>query len=239
MSNTYVIGDIHGQYDQLIDLVEKMNVKDEDTLIIMGDVVDRGPDSVKALQYLMMMPNARFLIGNHEVMALKCLYLLTKEVTEEFISSLDENNMLMLIEWFQNGGQSTMEQFSKLPAEDKKDIIEFLEEFEPYIELEVNGQEYVLVHAGLGNDFCCLTPLDEYPLDDLIWCRPDYEIPYYEDRIVVTGHTPTQSIADNPRPGFIYRKHNHIALDCGACSKEGRLAGICLDTGKEYYSKET
>ncbi len=43
---------------------------------------------------------------------------------------------------------------------------------------------------------------------------------------------------DNPHPGCIYRANNHIALDCGAGFKKGRLAGICLETGREYYAKE-
>lgn len=56
------------------------------------------------------------------------------------------------------------------------------------------------------------------------------------DAFVITGHTPTQTIEDNPRPGFIYRKNNHIAIDCGAHYPGGRLAAICLETGEEFYS---
>ena len=63
----------------------------------------------------------------------------------------------------------------------------------------------------------------------------DYEIEYFPDVYVVTGHTPTQMIAGNPRPGYIYRKNNHIAIDCGCYRPDGRLAAICLDTGEEYY----
>ena len=37
--------------------------------------------------------------------------------------------------------------------------------------------------------------------------------------------------------GYIYRKNNHIAIDCGACFPGGRLAAICLDTGEEFYSE--
>jgi serine/threonine protein phosphatase 1 len=58
---------------------------------------------------------------------------------------------------------------------------------------------------------------------------------YFPDKYVVTGHTPTQMIEQNPKPGFIYRKNNHIAIDCGANFPDGRLAAICLDTGEEYY----
>lgn len=80
--------------------------------------------------------------------------------------------------------------------------------------------------------------MEEYALDELIWCRTDYEVPYFEDKIVITGHTPTQTIACNNRPGYIFRGNKHIALDCCACSYKGRLAGICLETGEEFYSRE-
>lgn len=236
--STYVIGDIHGEYDQLKILLEKMNFCDEDELYIMGDIVDRGAHPIKALQYLMTIPNCICLIGNHEVMALKCLKLLKNEITEEFISSINEDDVLYLLDWMRNGAKSTMDEFQKLTREEQNDIIDFLGDFEAYAELTINGQDYILVHAGLGNDFCYLTPMDEYSLDDLVWYRTDYEIPYYEDKIVITGHTPTQHIPGNPRPGYIFRGNNHIALDCCACSPGGRLAGICLETGEEFFARE-
>lgn len=51
------------------------------------------------------------------------------------------------------------------------------------------------------------------------------------------AYTPTQSIEVNPNPGYIYRANNHIALDCCAFYKKGRLAAICLETGEEFYSR--
>ena len=235
---TYVIGDIHGEYEQLKTLLNKMNFSTEDELFVLGDVVDRGPHPIKALQYLMPLPNCTCLIGNHEVMALICLKVLQNEITEDFLDSLKEEDMMYFVDWMCNGGRSTLDEFQKLTREERKDIIDFIGDFETYAELTVNGQDYVLVHAGLGNNFCCLTPIDEYPLDDLIWYRPDYEVPYFEDKIVISGHTPTQNISCNPRPGYIFKGNNHIALDCCACSIKGRLAGICLETGEEFYSRE-
>lgn len=55
---TYVISDIHGQYDMFMELLEKIPLKDSDTLYILGDVVDRGPHPIKTLQKLKKMPNA-------------------------------------------------------------------------------------------------------------------------------------------------------------------------------------
>lgn len=50
----------------------------------------------------------------------------------------------------------------------------------------------------------------------------------------MTGHTPTQVIKGNSRPGFIYQKNHHIAIDCG-CVFGGKLACLCLETMEEFY----
>ena len=68
------------------------------------------------------------------------------------------------------------------------------------------------------------------------WDRADYNVTYYPDKYIVTGHTPTQFIKENPNPGFIFRSNNHIAIDCGAHIRGGRLAALCLETGEEFYS---
>ena len=49
----------------------------------------------------------------------------------------------------------------------------------------------------------------------------------------MTGHTPTQGILGNPKPGYIYKANHHIAIDCGCNRRNGRLAAVCLDTGRE------
>lgn len=56
---------------------------------------------------------------------------------------------------------------------------------------------------------------------------------------MVTGHTPTQGIMGNPKPGYAYRENHHIAIDCGCNRRNGRLAAVCLDTGREYYVEKS
>ena len=116
-----------------------------------------------------------------------------------------------------------------------KDVIDYVADFSWYEKVAVNGQKYLLVHGGLGN-FDIKRDIDDYSLDELVWSRVDYDVRYFDDVITVTGHTPTRYIEDNPRPGYVYRKNNHIDIDCGAYLPGGRLAAICLDTGEEFYS---
>lgn len=232
---TYVISDIHGEYDMFLDLLEKIGLKEADTLYILGDVLDRGPHPVKVLLKLMEMPNVICLAGNHELMALECLTFLRKEITDMSIEELDEEMLDNLVTWQCNGGWTTIDEFRTLNRETQQDVIEYIREFLLYEELTINGQEYLLVHSGLGN-YSPDKDIEDYSMKELVWDRADYSIKYFDDVCVVTGHTPTQQIPENPRPGCIYRANNHIAVDCGACFPGGRLAAVCLDTGEEFYS---
>ncbi len=249
---TYVISDIHGMYDKFIKMLDKLGFNDDDTLYVLGDVLDRGPNPIKVLQKMMEMPNVIPIVGNHELMATECLDFLCTEITEETIRNLSPETIDNFINWDYNGSESTINEFIRLDSEMKKEVLEYIGDFSLYEEVEVirtaRGSKgkgpkkgdrvtYLLVHAGLGN-YSPQKKIDDYSLNDIIWERADYEIPYYPDRenfFVINGHTPTQLIEENPKPGYIYRKNNHIAIDCGACFSGGRLAAICLETDKEYY----
>lgn len=235
---TYVMSDIHGEYDMFVELLEKIQLKEEDTLYILGDILDRGPHPIKTLIKLMEMPNVICLVGNHELMALECLEFLMQEITEMSIEALDEKMMDNLAIWQYNGSQSTIDEFCALDHEMQQSVIDFIKEFIIYEEVTVAGKDYLLVHGGLG-EFYPGKDIEEYSLKELVWDRAEYDIQYYPDVYVVTGHTPTQGIIGNSRPGYIFKGNNHIAIDCGCCRLDGRLAAICLDTGEEFYSSDT
>ena len=82
----YAMSDIHGQYEQFLTLLEQIGIRKEDTLYILGDVVDRGPEPMKILKYMMAHSNIIPIIGNHEVMALPNLKLLVPETAAEGVS---------------------------------------------------------------------------------------------------------------------------------------------------------
>ena len=218
-----------------MEILKKTDLKDTDTLYVLGDVLDRGPNPIKVLLKLMEMPNAICLVGNHEYMAIECLSFLRKEVTDRSLEELDIKTLDNLVTWQYNGAKSTIDEFRQLSAEMQEEVIEFIKDFSIYEEVEVCGRQYLLVHAGLGN-FEPGKDILDYSLHDLIWKRADYDRQYYDDKIVITGHTPTQMIDNNPNPGFIYKRNNHLAIDCGAHLPGGRLAAVCLETGEEYYS---
>ena len=229
------MSDIHGEYDKFIEILEKIDFKDSDTLYILGDILDRGPNPIKTMLKVMEMPNVFTLLGNHELMALDCLEFLKTELTDESIDLLTYEALDNLYLWEMNGCRTTINEFRDIDSEQKDAIIEYIQDMYTYIELEVNNQKYLLVHAGLGN-FSLDKRMEDYTINELVWDRSDYSKRYFEDKYVISGHTPTMIIEDNPNPGYIYRKNGHIVIDCGACYKGGRLSCLCLDTDKEYYS---
>jgi hypothetical protein len=63
---TFIIGDIHGCFTELQDLLEKADTADDDRIIALGDIVDRGPASVGVLRFFSNSPSRLSLMGNHE-----------------------------------------------------------------------------------------------------------------------------------------------------------------------------
>ena len=231
------MSDIHGHYDYYIRMLEKISFSDDDMLYILGDVVDRGPHPIKVLQDLRLRPNVCCLAGNHEVMFCECMKTLMQEITEESIKSIDYEVIEKLTNWQQNGSIPTTDEFHKLSKSEKKEIAEFVFEFEVYEEVHTAMGEFLLVHAGLGN-FNPNREIWEYELDELVWDRTDYETRYYENKFVVTGHTPTIFIENNPKKGFIYKLNGNIAIDCGCGIPGGRLGCLRLDDMTEFYVED-
>lgn len=229
----YVMSDIHGMYDKYIKMMELIDLKESDTLYVIGDIVDRGNNSMKILKDMMKRPNVFGIFGNHELMMADCFNIISQEITNELLDNLGEEALMKLSDWVNNGGLKTIQEFKKLSKEDKKDIIEYLMEFTAYEEVSINGRDYILAHAGLG-DFDEQKSLDEYDVNDFVWKRPDWEIPYFTDtnKFVVVGHTPTLAITGKAE---IFHKNNFIVIDCGASFENGMLACLCLDTMEEFY----
>lgn len=229
----YCISDIHGEYDRFITMLGLIGLRPEDTLYILGDVIDRGPHPIKTLLKIMDMPNAKFILGNHELMMLETLKDGTDSVITADMSDLDGDTLERLMLWYHNGCKTTVEELHQLDREGQLSVTEYLKNALAYELVGVNGQQFLLVHAGLMN-FDPAAPLSEYALYELVWARPDYSKPYFEDIITVTGHTPTMHIPGCPAPGRIFKQNNHVVIDCGA-SIGGSLACLRLDDMKEYY----
>lgn len=233
-SYTYVMSDIHGQYETFIKMLEKIKFKKDDKLFIIGDVIDRGNNPIKLLLHIMNEENIILLCGNHEYMAVLCLkYLLTDK--KDVFDSATLDLVDMLSNWKMNGGGTTLKEIFECDKKTREKIFNYLIKLKLYKEVEVCDNKFLLVHAGLGN-FNKNKKMKEYYIDDLVWERMDYNKVYYDDKIIITGHTPTQLIKGNKNPGKIYKNGLNIDIDCG-CAFGDTLGCLRLDDMKEFYVK--
>ncbi|MDO4650003.1 MAG: fructose-bisphosphatase class III [Eubacteriales bacterium] len=233
----YVIGDIHGCHKEFHELLDKLCLSEEDTLYILGDVMDRGPEPLKVLQELMRNPNVIYLLGNHDLAFYLMMKRLAVEVVEENVESqLDADILLDFLQWSMDGGAVSAQQFRHLSKEEREEILSYLEEADLYDVLEDGKKRYILVHGALGN-FSEEKSLDEYEISELIEDRMDYSRRYFADpdTYIITGHTPATHISGWKKPE-VYQKHGHIAMDTG-CVGTGILAAYCIETGEVIYNK--
>lgn len=220
---TYVLSDIHGRADRFDAILDQIQLTEEDSLYVLGDVVDRNPDGISLLQRIMQMPNTSMLLGNHEHMML--------DVVKH------PGVLSKLRRWYANGGEITHEKLMELPGKDRKKIYSYLESLPLNIEVSVSGVEYLLVH---GVPESTISQGDYWGYDDttqaVVWERMTRETVLPEGKTVIFGHTPTKRYQSG-MPMRIWYADNLIGIDCGAAYEEGRLCCIRLDDLKEFYSE--
>jgi len=229
----YVMSDLHGEYEKYVEMLRKIHFSDEDTLYILGDVVDRGPEPVRLLKKIAGQENVRLIKGNHEGMAAYVLRMLNTEITEENAEShLTAPFLQALSLWQKNGGDVTLRAFSSLPPQERTDLLDVLEDTPLYDIAEAGGKTFLLVHSGLGN-FHPEKKLRDYTFDEMTCMRPDEQRQYFSDPsvFIVCGHTPTRAVTGKDEICF---SHHNILIDCGAVFG-GKLACLCLDTMQAYY----
>ena len=217
----YCMSDIHGEYDRYMAMLELIHFSEQDTLYILGDVIDRKPDGIEILQDIMGRSNVQMIIGNHEQMML-----------DSFWSNNDYDARRL---WKYNGGGSTYRTMVYIiPSEERLRILRFVQELPDHLEIEVNGQQFYLVHGNYGDN--------RY---DRIWGRPEPppETPPLAGKTVIVGHTCTYYLNalvegyDENSPFEIFYAPGLIGIDCGCGNKTElrRLACLWLDDMKEYY----
>lgn len=234
----YVLSDIHGNERRFESILKQINLQAEDTLYILGDVIDRHPAGIQILIRIMASQNMKMLLGNHEYMmleALGCPYE-ANAITDKW--SREKAKHL----WHYNGGIVTHNSFMALDKPQQVKLLDFLQSLPLNMDVEVNGQPYKLVHAA---------PVDEYtessgfenPTQFAVWQRWTLRDTFPQNYTMVFGHTPTAHYQDNFPMEPWYGK-NCICIDCGCghpegrgYSKPGRLACIRLDDGKVFYSE--
>lgn len=228
----YVLSDIHGNERRFRSIMKQIGLQAEDTLYVLGDVMDRHPGGIRILRELMAMPNAKLLLGNHEYMMLRAL-------GHPCDDNLDDGGATA--HWYRNGGSVTHTRWKWQRKAVRAQIIDYLLALPLYYDLEVNGTAYKLVHAQPAE---CFDPDDQRyrnPVHFAVWKRLGESDPLPGDYTLIFGHTPTRHFRDLA-PMEVWRGERRIGIDCGCGYPEGdpygRLACLRLEDGKVFYSEE-
>ncbi|MEJ2284331.1 MAG: metallophosphoesterase family protein [Desulfobacterales bacterium] len=192
MSKIFAIGDIHGCYDQLLELLKKIPVDyKQDTLVFMGDYIDRGPKSVEVVDFLIKLkhrlPGTIFLKGNHE------------DMLQKYLDGTDRFTYLL------NGGQQTLDSYlSRSTHTGAHPIPPDHMDFFKSLRLVYETDDYIFVHAGLRPK----VPVDSQQTEDMLWIRDKFLYSRYDfGKPVIFGHTPL---------GEPLVESNKIGIDTGA-----------------------
>lgn len=192
MNKIFAIGDIHGCFDKLQALMDKIDIDlESDILVFIGDYIDRGKHSFEVVQYLIDLKkrfqNIIFLKGNHE------------EMLEKYLSGHDKLTYLV------NGGQQALDSYmNNCRQPDGPQIPREHLAFLGSLQLFYQTDDYIFVHAGLKNK----VPLEMQNSDDLLWIRSKFiKSEYNFGKQVVFGHTPLPEPLVQP---------NKIGIDTGA-----------------------
>lgn len=232
----YAVSDIHGHWDKYQSLLERLDLGPEDTLYVLGDVIDRGPEGFRIMADMAKRPNVLGLLGNHEDMAQKALPAAVR-ARRQGRRGLSREDRDAIDLWFYNGGEISLDNLLSLSPEDAALCWAYMQGLPLYREVEAGGMQYVLVHGGLDN-FDPLRPLSDYETEEIVWARPNPTTVYYRDRFVVLGHTPTEYLymESGRYTGLakFYRADTFIDIDCG-CAYNRRLGCLNLDTRGEIY----
>ena len=222
--STYVMSDIHGNTERFDSVMQKIQLQPEDTLYVLGDVIDRYPDGIRLLRKLMAMPNVRMLLGNHEFMMLDALYY-NDDCPKDWWG---QNKYLRL--WYANGGGITHSYIKHIHKTLRLEIFRYLHALPLNIEVVVNKNQYLLIHGGIDN------PAECSDTKEIVWTRLRGYETMPEGKTVVFGHTPTSHYQEAV-PMKIWHGNRMIGVDCGSGYPErGRLACLRLDDMREFYS---
>jgi serine/threonine protein phosphatase 1 len=222
----YAIGDIHGRLDLFSEMIERIEEDDarrgpaSTTVVLLGDLIDRGPDSagvIDAARAWAQRRPLRVLAGNHE---------------EMFLKSFDKAETLR--HFLRFGGRETLLSYPIGLAEYQSLSLEELQQRMPQIvpaehvayleslEDSVTIGDYLFVHAGIRPG----VPLADQSQSDLRWIREMFiEDSRDHGCIVVHGHTICDDVEEMP---------NRIGIDTGAY-KSGRLTCLALEGDQRWY----
>jgi serine/threonine protein phosphatase 1 len=206
-----IIGDVHGHFQGLKHLLSFLDLRQQDEVYFLGDLVDRGPESAQVVEFVRT-HQYPCLMGNHEQMMLAAL-------------SGTDSDYFVMEGWLSAGGRTTLSSYRGLETQLPIDL-KWMATLPTYIDLG----DLWLVHAGVNPD----RPLEAQSSQEFCWIRKEFHQmrePFFADKLIVTGHTITFTFPD-VAPGQIAQGAGWLDIDTGAYHpKSGWMTA--LDTTRQ------
>ncbi len=221
---TYVISNLHGEYGKFRDLLKTIRFSDADIMYVLGDLVDYGDESMELIGDLSLRTNIYAIAGEHDFLAARMLTEVDRTLRS---GSMPEPELVAkMTAWMQDGGDKTLQGFRALDEEQREGVLDYLGDLALFEEAEINGKNYLMVHAGIA-DYQPDTDLDDYEPEDFFSEPLSHDARLLPHTTVIVGHTPTES-------GRITYGNGSIFVDCGVVNG-GKLGCLRLEDGKEFY----
>ena len=255
---TYVFSDVHGHVAPLCRALERVSPTKDDVFFCLGDMIDRGPESMAVVRACQELPNCCVLRGNHEALMLNYFD--------------DPDDPIAMLNWGQNGAAATIKDLQALTADELTDFLAWVRGLPLWAVTTVGERHYLLTHAGIrAGKAPAPSPCNEEAIsefmaaqtaEDLVWIREDFwgEPTGLIDAegqgpIVIAGHTPTLFLREfdhldrspvdsigrcrmvrigaTKETGGVADKWN---IDCGAAGGAGfgQVLVLRLDDGAEF-----
>ena len=232
----YVTSDLHGYpLEKFQALLRKAGFTERDFCFVLGDVIDRGAEGVKLLEWLMMQPNMELICGNHEYMLLAASFLFANGWKGSLEGTTEEQKEFLQA-WIDNGGGPTILELLDREEETVAMILEYIQDAPLYDSVSVKDRDFLLVHGGLGN-FAPDKAMEDYTYQEILWARPELHTQYFTDIMTVFGHTPTVNYG-REYEGKAIATPTWINIDTGA-GWGGAPMLLRLDDMQEFYADDS
>lgn len=220
MSKTIAIGDVHGELDHLKNLFKKLSFTEDDTIIFLGDYIDRGKDSKGVIDFVLSLEdkcNLVTLLGNHERMALESIKWCSGQIS----------NAQMLKSWMMHGGYECLKSYDCEAVRDGylnralHKMLELHGQFLNDLKLTYETENHIFVHGFLAHE----QDVEDQEEWRCIWNSFREIYPHKSGKTVVCGHSIQRGgVVDD---GF------RICIDTGSFLPDGYITAMVID-GPKY-----
>ena len=216
MGKIIAIGDVHGELAKLKQLFSKLSIEKEDTVIFLGDYIDRGPDSKGVIDFILSLKDKCNLVtlkGNHE---------------EFFLETLKHPNGRMAQSWMQNGGLKCLASYVPLDENwTENDPLKLMGDlhgdFFKNLQLTYETDHFIFVHGYLAHEL----DVEDQEEFNCLWGRYRDIWPHKSGKTVVCGHSVQRGGYKND--GF------KICIDTGSFLPEGYITAMVIDGHRTFF----